>query len=412
MDAVARLIVAGIDVHKRMLAVVLVDADDPQRPLAEAKFGTTVDDTDEMTAWLQAKGAGVAVMESTAQYWKPVWLALEEAGIEVHLAQAQSNAAPRGRKGDFRDAARLARRFLAAELKLSCVPDREQRQWRCLARSKHQLRRDRVTLQNELEALLEEGRIKLSSVITDLLGTTGRRILAALAKGESDAQKLAEMADPGVKASRERLAAALKGRLDPAHRTVLKLKLEHLALLDVQIEELRLELRKALDAHQEAVNRLCEIPGIKEDCAMQMIAEIGPEAAVFESPANLASWIGVCPGREESAGESRSDRSPKGNPTMRRLLNQAAWGAVHTKGSHYQDKYNALRPRLGTNKALWAIAHKLSTVVWIVLHRKEKYIEKGPRKLNLKTARRRVTNLSKQLAALGYSLQLKPISAA
>lgn len=408
MEAQGKLVVAGIDVHKQMLAVVLVEADRPQQELARAKFGTTVEQIDALADWLEAHGVRVVVMESTAKYWCPVWLGLESRFL-LHLAQAQSNAAPRGRKTDYADALRLARRFLAAELKLSFVADAEQRQWRCLARGKHQLRRQRVLLQNQVEAMLEEGRIKLSSVITDLLGVTGWRILSALAEGETDPHKLASLADPAVKASPERIAAALKGELSEVHRTVLKMKLEQLALIDQHITKLQQKLWEALEEHREAIARLCEIPGIKEDSAMQMIAEIGPEAAVFETPQQMASWIGVCPGQNESAGQSKSNRSPKGNRTMRRLINQAAWGAVRTKGSYYEDVFTRLKPRLGTHKAIWAVAHKVVKVVWIVLHRKTRYIERGPRAMSEKAMKRRVSALEKKMRKLGYTLEVKPL---
>ena len=164
-----KLVVAGIDVHKRMLAVVVVDEDHPQQAREQRKFATSGSDLKHLAAWLDSHRVSLVVMESTALYWRPVWLALE-GQYALHLAQAQSNAAPRGRKSDYVDALRLARRFLAAELRLSFVPDAEQRTWRCVSRNKHQKRQRRIQIQNQIEALLEECQIKLSSVLTDLLG--------------------------------------------------------------------------------------------------------------------------------------------------------------------------------------------------------------------------------------------------
>jgi transposase len=183
-----------------------------------------------------------------------------------------------------------------------------------LSRSKHQKRRRRVQLQNQIDALLEENQIKLSSVVTDLLGMTGYRILKALANGESAPEKLITLAANNLKASPEELADALRGApIAARYRKVLTMQLEELDLIDRHIAELSKELGEALRSQQQSVLRLCEIPGVREDAAWQMIAEIGPEAAVFETPEQMASWIGVCPGREESAGESKSNRSPKGN---------------------------------------------------------------------------------------------------
>ena len=308
-----KLIVAGIDVHKRMLAVVIVDDEDPQQGLEQRKFGTGASELKHLAAWLGGRGVTMAVLESTAQYWRPVWQALEQE-MDLYLGQAQSNAAPRGRKSDFADALRLARRFLAAELRLSFVPDAEQRSWRNLARSKHQKRRRRVQLQNHIEALLEQSQIKLSSVVSDLLGVSGMRILRALARGESDPEKLAELAANNLKASREQMADALSGPMLARYRKVLSLQLEELDLIDRHIEELDRELETALKEHQETVLRLCEMPGIREDAARQVIAEIGPRAAVFDSPEQLASWIGVCPGRRESAGGIQEQPLRQGQP--------------------------------------------------------------------------------------------------
>jgi len=406
-----KLIVAGIDVHKRMLAVVIVDDEDPQQGLEQRKFGTGASELKHLAAWLGGRGVTMAVLESTAQYWRPVWQALEQE-MDLYLAQAQSNAAPRGRKSDFADALRLARRFLAAELRLSFVPDAEQRSWRNLARSKHQKRRRRVQLQNHIEALLEQSQIKLSSVVSDLLGVSGMRILRALARGESDPEKLAELAANNLKASREQMADALSGPMLARYRKVLSLQLEELDLIDRHIEELDRELETALKEHQETVLRLCEMPGIREDAARQVIAEIGPRAAVFDSPEQLASWIGVCPGRRESAGESKSNRSAKGNPTLRRLLSQIAWSAVRTKDSFFQELYRRLIPRLGIHKAAWAVAHRIAKVIWKILHQQAHYLERGRLALDPLARKRRLEKLSRQIRRLGYSIEVKSITPA
>jgi transposase len=406
-----KLIVAGIDVHKRMLAVVIVDDEDPQQGLEQRKFGTGASELKHLAAWLGGRGVTMAVLESTAQYWRPVWQALEQE-MDLYLGQAQSNAAPRGRKSDFADALRLARRFLAAELRLSFVPDAEQRSWRNLARSKHQKRRRRVQLQNHIEALLEQSQIKLSSVVSDLLGVSGMRILRALARGESDPEKLAELAANNLKASREQMADALSGPMLARYRKVLSLQLEELDLIDRHIEELDRELETALKEHQETVLRLCEMPGIREDAARQVIAEIGPRAAVFDSPEQLASWIGVCPGRRESAGQSKSNRSAKGNPTLRRLLSQIAWSAVRTKDSFFQELYRRLIPRLGIHKAAWAVAHRIAKVIWKILHQQAHYLERGRLALDPLARKRRLEKLSRQIRRLGYSIEVKSITPA
>lgn len=399
---------AGIDVHKKMLAVVVVDDDNPEKALDQRKFGSSASELKHLATWLTAHGVTVVVMESTALYWRPVWLALEKDFV-LHLAQAQSNAGPKGRKTDFADALRLARRLLSAELRLSFVPDAEQRSWRSLSRSKHQKRRRRVQLHNQLEALLEESQIKLSSVVTDLLGMTGYRILKALANGESDPEKLVALAANNLKATPEQLADALTGPMPARCRSILKLQLEELDLIDKHIEELSGQLMAALESHQKAVLRLCEMPGIKQDAALQIIAEIGPQAAVFPTAEQLASWIGVCPGREETDGKSKSNRSPQGNHNMRRVLNQIAWGAVHTKDCYFREVYHRLIPRLGIKKALWAIAHRIAKVIWKVLHQEAHYIEKGPLARDPIAMKRKATKLARQIKKLnlGFTLEIK-----
>ena len=214
--------IAAIDIHKKVLMVVVATAaNQVKEAVGEAlefesrKFGAGNSERQHLISWLRERGISEVVMESTAQYWKPVWLDLEPHFTQMHLAQAQSNKAPKGRKNDFKDAKRLARRLLADELMLSFVPGPEQRTWRTLTRSRHQLVRDRIRLQNQTEALLEEARIKLSSVISDLFGLSGRRILKALADGETDPVRLAALGDDRLKASKAQLADALRG--SPSH---------------------------------------------------------------------------------------------------------------------------------------------------------------------------------------------------
>ena len=229
--------IAGIDVHKKVLMVVVVDARTPEEKPERRRFATMPTELRRLSDWLQPQGVEESVMESTAQYWRSVWMELEP-HMCLHLAQAFSNRAPRGRKHDFKDAERLARRLIAKELILSFVPDEEQRIWRNLTRMKLQLVRDRVRLRSQIECLLEEMRIKLSVVVTDLLGSSGMRILHALAQGETDAKRLALLGDERLKCSEEQLIEALTGRTHPVLAQMLMLQLERLRLLDEQITKL------------------------------------------------------------------------------------------------------------------------------------------------------------------------------
>jgi transposase len=402
----SQYILAGIDVHKRMLAVAIADARDTEVQFECRRFGTTISELRHLLTWLQERAVQEVVMESTAQYWRPVWLALE-GHVRLHLAQARSNRGPRGRKTDFRDAQRAVSRLLSGDLILSYVPEAEQRCWRTLTRTKYQLTRDKVRIQSQLESLLEECQIKLSSVVSDLLGASGQRILRALARGETDPARLADLGDKRLRASDAELKDALSGAPHPIHRQLLSLYLARLDLIHSHMETLDNLIAKAMKAHQETVLRLAELPGLGIDSAQQIIAEIGPQAGAFPSAAQLASWVGVCPGRHESAGVSSSDRSAKGNRSMRRLLNQLAHAAVRKEDTQLQIIFRRLFPRLGYAKAVWAIAHRLCRLIWKVLHEGVSYVEYGPAPSPLAIKRRR-QRLVTQLKKLGYQVQLIP----
>jgi transposase len=402
--------IAGIDVHKKVLMVVVIDASTPEEKPDRRRFATMPSDLHRLSTWLRAQGVEEAVMESTAQYWRSVWLELEPY-MRLQLAQAFSNRAPRGRKHDFKDAERLVRRLIANELILSFVPDGEQRTWRSMTRMKLQLTRDRVRLQSQMECLLEEMRIKLSIVVSDLLGASGLRILHALAEGETDPKQLALLGDDRLKCSEEQLVDALTGRAQPMHRQMLALQLERLRLIDGQIAKLNGLIAQAMKPHQDAVIRLAEVPGLGVDSAQQVIAEVGVKASTFPSAAEFASWVGTCPGKDESAEENHSSRSAKGNKYLRRVLNQAAHAAVKKNGSHFQAVFRRLLPRLGYQSAIWAIAHRLCRVVWKILHEGVRFIEQGSQ-ADPKVRKHRARILARALRKLGYDVAITPINPA
>ena len=413
--------IAGIDVHKKMLAVVVSDVEiESEYQFERRMFGSSPDQLRTLAAWLLEQEVEEVVMESTAQYWKPVWEALERywkplrqkregAGRRsgtLHLAQAQSNRGVRGRKKDFRDAERLVKRLVARELTLSFVPDAEQRLWRTVTRRKYQLTRDHVRLQNQVESLLEEGHIKLSSFVSDLLGASARRMLKAIADGETDPVALAALADRNLRATPEQLCDALGACADlkPVYRRLLKMALEQLQFLEQQIGQLDQEMASLLNQHQDAVQRLAEVPGLGVDSAQQIIAEVGPTAATFPSAKQLSSWVGACPGDDESAGVNYSHRSPKGNRSMRRILNQSANAAVKAKGSIFEIVYRRTVPRLGHKQTIGAIAHRHCRLIWLILHQRVRYEERGPA-VSQKSKQARTTRMIRQLRSLGYRIE-------
>jgi transposase len=393
---------------------------DGQYQFERRTFGSNPEQLRSLAAWLVEQEVEEVVMESAAQYWKPVWEALERywkpirekregAGRKsgsLHLAQAQSNRARRGRKRDFPDAERLVKRLVARELTLSFVPDAEQRLWRTVTRRKYQLTRDKVRLQNQVESLLEEAHIKLSSLVSDLLGASARRMLKALADGETNPAALAALADQNLRATPAQLCDALGACTDlkPVYRRLLKMALEQLHFLEQQIGQLDHEMANLLSQHQDAVKRLAEVPGLGVDSAQQIIAEVGPTAATFPSEKHLSSWVGVCSGDDESAGVNYSHRSPNGNRHMRRVLNQAANAAARSKGSIFEIVYRRTVPRLGHKQTIGAIAHRQCRLIWLILHKEVRYEERGPA-VTKRSKQKRTAKMIRQLRNLGYRVE-------
>lgn len=407
--------VAAIDIHKKVQMVVVAsvaeEVDDATGAAVEfecRKFGGGASERQHLKAWLQQRQVQEVVMESTAQYWKPVWLELEGHFPKLHLAQAQSNRAPKGRKNDFRDAKRLARRLLADELMLSYVPEQEQRNWRLMTRCRLQLVRERVRLQNHLEALLEEGRIKLSSVIKDLLGVSGRRILEALSQGRTDPAELAELGHPSLQCSKEQLMDALNGSLQACHVQLLQFHLRRLKLLDEQIGELSQMAADGLNQHQAAVMRVAKMPGWGAESSQQIIAEVGVDMEAFETPEAFASWAGVCPGSNISAEENHSSHCPKGNRYVRRLLTEAAQAAVKKKGSQFQILFRRFL-RLGYSGSIGVVRHRMAKLLWKILHQGVEYVEQG-QDTTPQARKRRAQKLAQGLRRLGYAVTLTDVS--
>jgi len=399
--------VAGLDVHKKTVVVVVLQSAQPDEDYASAIFGTTRFGLHELVAFLRQHGVRPAAMESTAQYWRPVWMALESE-FTLTLAQARSTRARRGRKWDRADARRIAKRLLSGDLTVSYVPPPEQRDWRLLSRTQVAMRESIVRLRNQMEVLLEQAQIKLSSVVTDILGKSGRRMLDALIRGISDPVELAGLGDRRLQASKEQLADALSGQLTEAQRIVLELYLEQIDQIEQQVGELDKALARALAPHQNAIERLCDMPGVSVRTAQHIIAETGPRADAFNSAGKLASWAAMCPGQQQSAGVSVSSRSAKGNWMLRRTLCQTAWAAIATKGSEAQRRFRAWRPRLGTQKAAWAVAHYQIRIVWKVLHDGVPYRRPDTEAVTQRARVARAKRALAELRKLGYAVSITP----
>ncbi len=286
----------------------------------------------------------------------------------------------------------------------SYVPPPEQRDWRLLSREGIARREDIGRHRNRIEVLLEQAQLKLSCVVSDVLGVSGRRILRALLDGVTDPDKLAMLAQRKILATKEEIAEALRGNLSCSQHLALKKHLDSLERIEVDIADLETELAKPQAAQQPVLQRLCEIPGIGVRAAQPIISEIGPNPDAFATAGKLASWVGACPGMCESGGVSMSSRCAKANPYLRRLFCQIAWAATMAKDSPSRHKYHKLKSRLGPQKAIWAVAHYLVRLVWTILHSPIPYKNPEPVVVDRRTLLKRATFLKAQLARIGYSL--------
>jgi transposase len=399
MESVYRCL-AGIDVHKKMLAVVMRREREGETEYEKRKFGTTRNEIEHLAAWLQQEQVSEVVMESTAQYWRPVWYGLE-AHFRLHLCHPLQVRAPRGRKRDFRDAQRLVDRWWAGDLEDSFVPGAEQRAWRWLTRTRLQLKRKVGVIRSQVEGLLEQGGIKLAAVASDLFGVSGWAMLKQIAEGETDTAVLLKQARGSLRKKEAHLKEALAGQLDPVYRLLLRQHLDQVELLWRQVEEINQTLAGAMKEHVATLHRLTKVPGVDLYAAQELLAEIGPTAATFPSAGQFASWVGVCPGSQESAGVNYSRRSPKGNRFLRRLLCQIAWAAIHTRDTFFARLFTRLKPGIEAKGAAWAVANRIARVIWLLLHDGVEYQEKGPAPINPRTLVRKFRRLLQEFSRAG-----------
>jgi transposase len=403
MESVYRL-VAGIDVHKKMLAVVVGRPAGEQVEYRKRKFGTTRGEIQHLGAWLRAQAVSEVVMESTAQYWRPVWYGLE-GHFRLHLTHPLKTRARPGRKSDFRDAQRLADRWSSGDLEESFVPDSEQRAWRWLTRTRVQLKKKLGVIHSHVEGLLEQGGIKLSAVVSDLFGVSGWAMLEHISHGVTDLEVLAGEARGALRKKDAELKEALAGKLEPVYRLLLRQHMDQVRLLRRQVEEINQALAEAMKEQVVELHRLGKIPGVDLYAAQELVSEIGPKAAAFASAEQFASWAGVGPGSQESAGVNYSHRSAKENRYLRRLLCQIAWAAIHTKDTFFAALFARLKPRVQGKGAAWAVAHRIAKIVWLILHQQVEYHEKGSAPPNERTLVRKFKRLVKEFGSLGLDVR-------
>jgi transposase len=369
---------AGLDVHKETVVACVRRALPGGHVRQEVRtFRTETSGLLALADWLTDAGVTHAAMESTGVYWKPVWNLLEGV-VELLLVNAEHIKQVPGRKTDVKDSQWIAELLQHGLLRPSFVPERPMRDLRDLTRQRVQLVRQKVQVANRIQKTLEDANIKLASVASDVLGVSGRDMLRALVRGESDPVVLADLARQRLRAKIPQLQEALLGEVTDHHRFLLGMLLDQVEFLEGQIARLGTRIGEVLPApFAEAIGRLQTIPGIDRRAAENIVAEIGPDMKPFASAGHLASWVGICPGNHESAGKRRSGRTTKGNTWLRVVLVQCAWAASHTKGTYLSAQYKRLAARRGKKRALVAVGHTLLGIVYAVLKKRSTYRELG-----------------------------------
>ena len=401
----------GLDVHKQtVVACVLVSepaGGPPQRTVRT--FGTMTDELLALADWLAAEGITHVAMEATGSYWKPIWNLLESS-FALLLANAQHIKAVPGRKTDVKDAEWIADLLRHGLLRPSFVPDRAQRELRELTRYRTSLVQERAAEASRLQKTLEGANLKLGDVASNVLGRSARAMLEQLVAGQTDVGVLAQLARGRLRTKIPQLERALAGRVAPHQQFLLAQQLAHLDYLDEAIERVSAEVAERLQPVEAAVERLDTIPGVGRRTAEILLAEIGPDMGRFPTAGHLASWAGMCPGHDESAGKRRSGKTRRGSPWLRQALVEAAQAAGRTRGTYLSAQYHRLAARRGKKKAVIAVGHTILVTAYQLLARDQVYEELGPdffeRRDHAAIERRSV----RRLEALGYRVTLEPLA--
>jgi transposase len=394
---------AGLDVHKKTVVACVLTPDGQET----RTFGTVTAELLKLAVWLEERGIADVAMESTGVYWQPVHNVLEERGLRPIVVNAQHIKAVPGRKTDVKDAEWIAQCMQVGLLRGSFVPERPQRELRELVRHRRNLIQERAQVVNRIEKLLEGANIKLSSVISDITGASGRAILDALCEGDVEPGLLAGLRKGNLRANHTELAAALQGMVGTHQRFLLRSLLRQLDFLAAEIAALDEEVVARTAPFAELIERLDAIPGIGRRAAEDILAEIGFDLKTFPSAAHLASWARLCPATHESAGKRKSVRTGHANRWLRAALTQAAQSASLKRASYFQALYLRLAARRGKKRAIIAVAHALLVVIYHVIKTGRAYEELGPDHFELSDQQRLTHRLVHRLEGLGYKVSLQ-----
>ena len=397
---------SGLDVHQATVVACLLKVQkDGSVQQQKRTFGTTTRELLGLRDWLFSQGCTHLAMESTGVYWKPVYAVLE-GQLEIVVANAQHVKKVPGRKTDVKDAEWLADLLCHELLRPSFVPPKPIRELRDLTRYRRKLVQSQAAERNRLLKLLESANIKLASVATDVFGISGRLMLRALIEDKASPREMAELAKKKLRSKIPELELALEGRVEEHHRFLLKLQLDRLESVEKDLEVLEQRIQQKLEPYAAQLALLDEIPGVDWTLAAVIIAELGINMGVFENVSQLASWAGVCPGNNESAGKRKSSRIPKGNVYLKTALVEAAHSAARAKGTYLRDKFYRLKARRGYKRAAVAIAHKILVAIYHMLSQQVSYNDLGDLYLDKLNKHHLTRNLVHRLERLGYSVTL------
>src|SRR6201993_2039671 len=415
--------VAGLDVHKdTVVACVRIAADGKTRRECRT-FAATTEQLAELRAWLEGCRCTPVAMAGTGGYWMPVFRILGEGDFELIVANAAHIKNVPGRKTDMNDAMWIADLLACGLIKASFVPTEEVQELRALTRTRKQLVREQTRHVQRIGKTLAEANIKLGSVISDIVGASGRRMIQAMIDGVRQPRQLAELAGKQIKATPKELYDALHGRLTDHHRFLLELHLKQWDVLDETIRKIDGELDQRITTmHKKGnsdqtpfrslIDLLRTIPGVSTVSATAILSEIGWDMSRFPSAGHLVSWSGLCPGKNESAGKRKPSRLRKGAPWLKTMLVQCAWAAKRAKHSYYSAQFHRLCGRRGPQKAICAVAASILTAIYHMVQSGTPHRDLGADYFDRRTPETKAKRLVAQLARLGYAAQLQPLAEA
>ena len=400
----------GLDVHKETVVACLRIVSGGEVVREVRTFETTTASLMALSAWLAENGCTHVAMEATGVYWKPVWHILDDGDFQLILANAAHVKNVPGRKTDVNDATWLADLLAHGLIRASFVPDTQTQELRTLLRTRKQLVREKSSHILRVQKTLEDANIKLDSVITDVMGMSGRAMIEALIAGESNPAKLARLANYRLRASQEKLREALRGRVTKHHRFLLRLHLNQIDALDAAIATVDQQVQAGIAPFRCAVELVTSIPGVSDIGAQVIVSEIGTDMSRFPSESHLISWAGMCPRNDESASKRRSNRVRKGAPWLKTTLVQCAWAAVRKKDSYLKAQFLRIEARRGPKKAIMAVAASILTATYHMLKDGTLYQDLGSNHFQTRSKGQQTKRLVQRLADLGYDVALTPLA--